>query len=78
VRSSSAGTASAWKLPRYASNWSCSNLNGCSLTYAILIELSWPPFVAGVGECPDHRKARYRDCLASCRVSPVLAMAIAA
>jgi hypothetical protein len=31
-----------------------------------------------VGECPDHRKARYRDCLASCGVSPVLAMAIAA
>src|SRR6516164_11579170 len=35
-------------------------------------------FVAGVGECPDHRKARYRDSLASCWVSPVLAMAIAA
>jgi hypothetical protein len=36
------------------------------------------PFVAGVGDCPGHRKARYRDCLASCWVSPVLAMAIVA
>jgi hypothetical protein len=31
VRSSSADTASAWKSPRYASNFSCSDVNGRDL-----------------------------------------------
>ena len=33
-----AGAASAWRLPRHASNWSCSNVNSRGLVYAILTE----------------------------------------
>jgi hypothetical protein len=50
LRSLSADTASAWRLPRYANNWSCSRVNSRGLIYAISTERFGLPFaVCGRG-----------------------------